>query len=69
MAKPISATLHMMPEAAQAYRMLYTIVYNGGAAIPSKLHGTEQLTAFLTQLQLPATAIATILTRVRAGRS
>jgi len=69
MEHPISATLHIVPEVAQAYRALYTIVYDGAAATPSTMHGAEQLQAFLTQLQVPAHDIATIMTRRQAGMS
>ena len=69
MEHPISATLHIVPEVAQAYRALYTIVYDGAAATPLKMHGAETLQACLTQLQVPAHDIATIITRLKAGRS
>ena len=67
MEHPISATLHIVPEVAQAYRALYTVVYDGVAATPSKIHGAEQLKAFLTQCQIPAREIERSLTRA-AGR-
>jgi len=69
MEHPISATLHIVPEVVQAYRALYTIVYDGAAATPSTIHGAEKLQAFLTQLQVPAHDIATIMTQLHAGMS
>ena len=69
MEKPISATLHIVPEVARAYRALYTIVYDGAAATPVTMHGAETLKAFLTQCQIPAREIERSLTRLQAGRS
>jgi hypothetical protein len=69
MEHPISATLHIVPEVAQAYRTLYTIVYDGAAATPSKIHGAEKLTAFLTQCQIPPREIERSMTRLHAGMS
>jgi hypothetical protein len=69
MEQPISATLHIVPEVAQAYRALYTIVYDGVAATPLKLHGAEKLKAFLTQCQIPPHDIEKSMTRLQAGMS
>jgi hypothetical protein len=69
MEHPISATLHIVPEVAQAYRALYTVVYDGVAATPSKIHGAEQLKAFLTQCQIPPRDIERSMTRLHAGMS
>jgi hypothetical protein len=69
MEHPISATLRIVPEVAQAYRALYTIVYDGAAATPSKMHGAEKLKAFLTQCQIPPREIERSMTRLQAGMS
>jgi len=69
MEHPISATLHIVPEVARAYRALYTIVYDGAAATPSKIHGAEKLKAFLTQCQIPPREIERSMTRLQAGMS
>jgi len=69
MEHPISATLHLVPEMAQAYRALYAIVYDGAAATPSKICGAEKLRAFLTQCQLPPSDIERSMTKLQAGMS
>ena len=69
MEHPISATLHIVPEVAQAYRALYTIVYDGAAATSSTIHGAETLKAFLTQCQIPSSEIERSMTRLHAGMS
>ena len=69
MEHPISATLHIVPEVAQAYRALYTIVYYGVAATPSTIHGAEKLQAFLTQCKIPPSDIERSMTKLQAGMS
>jgi hypothetical protein len=69
MEHPISATRHIVPEVAQAYRALYTIVYDGAAATPLKIHGAETLKAFLTQCQIPPRDIEQSMSRLQAGMS
>ena len=69
MEHPISATLHLVPEMPQAYRAMYTIVYDGAAATPSKIRGAAKLQAFLTQLQVPSQDIERTMTKLKAGLS
>ena len=67
---PHAATLHISRERPQVYRVLYTVRNaHGGATIPYRLQGHDQLRASLTDLGFPPTEIAAILARVEASMS
>ena len=66
--KPLSAILHLVPEAAQAYPALYTIV-NDGAADTVLNAWRRQAPGMPTQCQIPPRASARSMTRLHAGRS
>ena len=65
-----SATLHISRERPQVYRVLYTVRNaQGGATVPYRLQGHDQLQSSLTDLGCPPTEIAVILARVDASMS
>jgi hypothetical protein len=67
---PKAATLHIALEVPSSYRVLYMVCEPSGrgSATPSRLHGSEQLRAFLQDCEISATDIHAIMTRVAAGR-
>ena len=65
-----SATLHISRELPQVYRVLYTVSNgHGGATIPYRMQGQDQLKSSLTDLGLPSTEIAVIIARVETSMS